>query len=297
MLFEAGDFIYQPGSKSYEETLSHIRKKYAEFFFKYDHENTLHEMIDVRNKNELKRIIKMDATRIVNTIKKLREEGVKNIEVQHCYTPDGQGYYSIYSTESNIRRFVKSDYELSIHGGIWSYSVWRRFCSADVLLFWFLEQVRKRIRVEYKSVKMVIRHLYLPYITKENDYSRNVFDSDGLKVMQNIIPFINEYTEIHQAEYEEYITSKKNWYNGDGNDSYYVIEKILQQAVNNIYERKDDLKACDLWDKANAVKNILYDMKYKRDMYTYLRKYDEPQRKHKLFKNILKRCFQKERIT
>lgn len=40
-----------------------------------------------------------------------------------------------------------------------------------------------------------------------------------------------------------------------------------------------------------------YDMKYKRNMYTYLRKYDEPQRKHKSLKNILKRCFQKERIT
>lgn len=269
MIFEVKDLIYLPEEDNCEKVQHRIAEKYPMFLRSgEDFAN-----IDIRSKTELQNSIKSDVSHILHTITRLTEEnGVQNFIVRHCYDPDGRGYYAVCDTESNYRRFVKSDYRLTTIGGCWSYFVWRMLLSADVLLFWYLKQVRNKLQHSHKSVKMEIRHLYLPYITSD---ATVILEYEEESIFQNVLSVIDEYKKLHASEYEEYCNCKaheKNWYDGEENDTFYTVRNIIQKAVNEIYRNEARLKSCGLWEKAYAVKDILIDLEYERGDFAYLKK-------------------------
>lgn len=172
-----------------------------------------------------------------------------------------------------------SDYRLELIGGSWSYGVWRRLLSADSLLFWYLEQVKREVQAWEKKTVMEIRHLYLPYIIMNDDDIKTTLTYLDESIVKNAESVIEEYKKLHIKEYEEHSACKackKNWYNGEENKGFYAVRDILQNAVNDIYRHEKELKACGMWEKAYAVKDILLDMYYERCEFARLRAYDLP---------------------
>ena len=272
--------MYCSSGDSCEKAAYRIAVKYPAYF--ECEEDAQYGHIDIRDKHKLRQMITIDAGNIlhqmtmirIKTGKEDRELTVDEFIVRHCYDPDGQGYYAICDKNGNNRIFVRSDYRLELIGGCWSYKVWRRLLSADSLLFWYLEQVKREVQAWEKKTVMEIRHLYLPYIIMNTTLT--YLDESIVKNAESVI---EEYKKLHIKEYEEYSACKarkKSWYNGEENKGFYAVRDILQNAVNDIYRHEKELKACGMWKKAYAVKDMLIDMEYERDEFARLRQYDAP---------------------
>ena len=272
MIFEAKELIYK-SKRDKQKKLLHIIEKYSDLFSEHEKCGCGPDdyYIDIRTEKELSQIINKDLHHITIIIDNLKKEGLTDFIIRHCYTPDGLGYYSICDSDKKYLRFVKSDYRLTITGAAWSYKVWRKVLSADVLLVYYLNQIKGHLKKRYKTIKMDIRHLYLPYIIHKFDQFDYYEDN---KIHNNINDTITEYLSLHQHEYQEYQEyqecrrSSLKWYNSDANVIYYVVEDILHRTVNDIYKYENDLLDCNLWSKANKIKDILYDIIYKRGDFT-----------------------------
>lgn len=271
MIFEVNDLI-RKSNEPIENAMLRVVDKYPDYF----EDNSGIQHIDIRDEDELESAIASDVGSIINQIATIRKNnGVKEFTVRHCYDPDGVGYYAICDKNGNNRRFIQSAYSLNTIGGCWSYYVWRSLLSSDVLLYWYLEQVKERI-MQSEKITMEIRHLYLPYLIMDESWAKTTLEHRSKGIAQNTFAVIKEYKELHIKEYEEYSACSKSWYSGEKNNAFYVVKDILQKAVDDIYSRRDELEACGMWKKAYAVKDILIDMEYERGEFSRLRQFDTP---------------------
>ncbi len=263
MLINGEDLIYKVSEK--KEVIRKVSEKYKSLFGDYPFNE---DLLDFRSEEEIEECIRTDADNIRSAARTILS-GDEKVNVRHCYDPEGRGYFAI--TAGTKKRFVSSCYRLQPEGGCSSLHVWLRLFSADALLYVYLCRIKAYLGTD---VDMQIRHLYLKYVEYAG-YVRAIEEKDNahpfeLGEISIIKATRQEYREAHLAEYEECEKAGLNnihWYNGEGNDIYYLVGQTTSEAVSKIYKQRDELEACGLWKDARRAIDIMYDIVYNRGVY------------------------------
>lgn len=187
----------------------------------------------------------------------------KKVTVWHCCDRDGSGYYTV--SDGKIKRFVHSEYRLECVGGCWSIYVYERLYLAQIYLEKFLKAVKAEICRRCSAV-MPIKSLYIEYIinglydklcddeTKEQNYKT------ALEHQQNFIKKrsaeIEKYNKVVENGYDYF-----GYYNGCNNFEFSYISEVIDNAVNEIYAKREALEACKLWSKARSTVDELINLK------------------------------------
>ncbi len=189
-----------------------------------------------------------------------------SVAVWHCCTYDGDGYYTI--SNSARKCYVRSAYELERVGGVWSMQVYERLYMGQVNLMKFLEAVKAEICSKY-TAKMPLKTLYIDYLltnleNQEKSGMEYGFCNSEEKLSIEIAKkYQTEFTEQYSEQIEIYTAIAENggdfldYYNGAKNYEYPYVSEVLTDSINRIYDKRKQLEACGMWDKARETIDVL----------------------------------------
>lgn len=193
----------------------------------------------------------------------------EKVTVWHCCTGSGLGYFTVSNGEK--KRFVRSEYGLECVGGVWSLRVYERLYMGQTYLTRFLESVKHELRKK-SPVEMPLKTLYISYILTDlgnslkDEYYREE-DKCNFEIAQK---YQREFTEQYPEQIKNYNTiianggSFWNYYNGKDNYEYSCVTDILENAVSEIYKNRKQLEACELWEQARKIIDVIakYNINY-----------------------------------
>lgn len=193
----------------------------------------------------------------------------EEVTVWHCCTSNGDGYYTVSNGEK--KRFVHSEYRLECVGGCWSLHVYERLYMGQLNLMKFLDAIKAKICKKH-LVKMPLKTLYISYIltnlgnSLKDEYYREE-DKCNFEIAQK---YQREFTEQYPEQIKNYNTiiasggSLGSYYNGKDNYEYSCVSNILENAVSEIYKNRKQLEACELWEQARKIIDVIakYNINY-----------------------------------
>lgn len=189
----------------------------------------------------------------------------EEVTVWHCCTSNGDGYYTVSNGEK--KRFVHSEYRLECVGGCWSLHVYERLYMGQLNLMKFLDAIKAKICKKH-LVKMPLKTLYIAYILTDLDEWENrlkdeYYHKDDKHDFEIARKYQKEFTEQYPEQIEIYndIVAKGgnfwDYYNDSDNYEYSCVSDILENAIREIYEKREQLEACELWEQARKVIDMM----------------------------------------
>lgn len=209
--------------------------------------------------------LRQDIDNLSDVINAFHDE---KVTVWHCCTSDGYGYYTV--SNGTKKRFVHSEYRLECVGGCWSLHVYERLYMGQVNLMKFLDAIKAEI-CKIHLVEMTLKTLYIAYILTDLDkWEKSLKDEyyreEDRHDFEIARGYQKEFTEQYPKQIEIYndTVSKGgnfwSYYNGADNYEYSYVADILENAVSEIYENREQLETCELWDKSRKVIDTLNEM-------------------------------------
>lgn len=188
-----------------------------------------------------------DIKRITTIIKKLKGN---SIAIHHCHAYDSACYFSVF--DGTTRFFVKSVYKIDLIGAAASLTSFECAYISQLYLIDYLEKIKKRLSKKY-DIDFPIKCLYMPYIMVDLDsepytvgyseYQKNI----AAGYQKN---FREKYSD-QIAEYEKSRNKLKSYYNDEDDMIYTTALRAVVSAKREIYQNREALEACDLWQDAD----------------------------------------------
>lgn|GEM_PF-2676258 len=188
-----------------------------------------------------------DTKSLIAIIKNLKGN---NITIHHCHVYDRTCCFSIF--DGNTRRFVKSAYKIGILGTVASLTTFEYAYISQLYLTAYLEKIKEKISWKY-DIDFPIKCLYMlyimvdldsePYTVGYSEYQKNI----AAGYQKN---FREKYSD-QIAEYEKSRNKLKSYYNDEDDMIYTTALRAVVSAKREIYQNREALEACDLWQDAD----------------------------------------------
>lgn len=177
----------------------------------------------------------------------------------------GNGDVVVLTREGYV--FIPIHQSFAIAGGVWSNYVWLKLYYAQKNLTSFLEELGKQTQIP-----VVDRCLYIDYLLQKPEYHPQKYGSEkeasfAKKLEEHCVKCYGKFVK----DYDKQIQERKaysSWldYNNDGFAFRYFASIEVRNAIDAIYEKREELERNGCWKEARDViyklQDILFDRVY-----------------------------------